>query len=212
MSKAKQDSKERLDHWQKLLEQDRDAWKRFSDQFDHREDLYFGSHALKPIVENDAKRRTPHVRNIVSELIEAQIDPTVPQPKVAGHSQEQEYLAKVVEDKIRNELDRMPMEALNDLAERIVRIQGGVLYMAEWDSSAGDHEHTGDIVVTALHPKQIIPQAGVYTGLFRYDHFFIKRATTKTYIKRRYGVNVEDERRESGDQRNDAELYRAWLR
>ncbi|NLV49270.1 MAG: hypothetical protein GXY20_01085, partial [Clostridiales bacterium] len=190
---SKKESKQRLDCWQKKLEQDRDAWERFSSKFDHREELYFGSRELKPVVENDAKRTTPHVRNIICELIEAQIDPTVPQPKVSGHSQEREYLAKVVEDKIRNELDRMPMEALNDVAERIVRIQGGVLYMAEWDSSSGDHEHTGDLVITAMHPKQIIPQAGVYTGFRDMDHFFIKRSTTKTYIKRRYGVDVDDE-------------------
>ena len=206
MSKANKDSKERLDHWQKLLEQDETAYKRFSDKFDHREELYFGSRALKPVVDNDAKRTTPHVRNVISELIEAQIDPTVPQPKVNGHTQEQEYLAKVVEDKIRNELDRMPMEAANDMAERIVRIQGGVLYMAEWDSSAGDHEHTGDIVVTALHPKQIIPQAGIYTGFSDMDHYFVKRATTKTYIKRRYDIDVEDEAEENPEIREtDAE-------
>jgi len=142
----KKDSRERLEKWQKLLKQDESAWKRFSDKFNHREELYFGSHAIKPVVENDPKRTTPHVRNIISELIEAQIDPTVPQPKVNGHTQAQEYLAKVVEDKLRNELDRLPMEASNDVAERIVRIQGGVAYMAEWDSIAGDHEHIGDLV------------------------------------------------------------------
>ena len=203
---SKKESKQRLDCWQKKLEQDRDAWERFSSKFDHREELYFGSRELKPVVENDAKRTTPHVRNIICELIEAQIDPTVPQPKVEGHSREQEYLAKVVEDKIRNELDRMPMEALNDVAERIVRIQGGVLYMAEWDSSSGDHEHTGDLVITAMHPKQIIPQAGVYTGFRDMDHFFIKRSTTKTYIKRRYGVDVDDEQEENPELREtDAE-------
>jgi hypothetical protein len=91
------------------------------------------------------------------------VDPSVPQPKVSAETEAQEELAKIVEDKLRNELDRMTVEAHNDLMERIVRIQGGGFYLVEWDNAAGGRGTWG-AVLTPLHPKQIVPQAGVYTG------------------------------------------------
>lgn len=187
---------DKLAKWQEVLTRDEAAWNAIAEKFDGREALYFGDHALKAIVEDDPKTVTPYCRNIVSELIEAQVDPSVPQPKVSAETEEQEELAKVVEDKLRNELDRMPMEAYNDLMERVVRIQGGGFYLVEWDNSAGGPGHVGELCVTPLHPKQIVPQAGVYTGIQDMDHISVKLPQTKERIWQRYHVDVYDEAEE----------------
>ena len=41
----------------------------------------------------------------------------------------------VIEAMLKNELDRLPMEELNDMQERTVPIQGGGLFLVEWDNN-----------------------------------------------------------------------------
>jgi hypothetical protein len=192
---------EKLARWQEILTRDESAWSAVASQFDGREALYFGAHSLKPIVEDDPKTTTPYCRNIVCELIEAQVDPSVPQPKVSAETEAQEELAKIVEDKLRNELDRMTVEAHNDLMERIVRIQGGGFYLVEWDNAAGGPGHVGELCLTPLHPKQIVPQAGVYTGIQDMEHICVKLPQTKEKIWQKYHVDVYDEPEEAPEVR-----------
>ena len=73
-------------------------------------------------------RTTPHVRNIVAENIESQVSTDIPQPKVTARRKQDEGLARLIEDMLRNELDRLPMEYLNDMQERTVPIQGGSFF------------------------------------------------------------------------------------
>ena len=114
-------------------------------------------------------------------------------PKVSAPVPSAEKLAKTVEDKLRNELDRLPSEAYNDLTERIVRIQGGVFYLIEWDNSDVSPNAVGQLVITPLHPRQVVPQSGIYTRIEDMEHIIIKLPQTKSYIKDRYGVDVYDE-------------------
>lgn len=161
---------------------------------DGREALYLGTHDLKRMVPGERKEETPHVRNICAELIEAQADSNIPQPKVTAVREGDELLAKLIEDMLRNELDRLPFERLNDIMERTVPIQGGGAFLVEWDNSRRTHFTIGELAVSSLHPKQIVPQDGVYSGIEDMDYIIIKVPQTKAYIKRRYGVELEDER------------------
>ena len=43
----------------------------------------------------------------------------------------------MIEHFLRNELDRLPFETMNDMAERTVPIQGGVGFLVEWDNKNG---------------------------------------------------------------------------
>lgn len=193
MSRKKQSPEDKLRYWTEKLASDETAWNSATSRMDGREQLYAGKRDIAPVVEDDRKTSTPHVRNVVMELVETQVDPSVPQPKVSGTSQELEMLAKTVEDELRNELDRLPMEMLNDIQERTVRIQGGAAYLIEWDNSEYSHSRVGELFITALHPKQIVPQAGVFSGIEDMDRVFVKLAQTKEYIRKKYGVDVSDE-------------------
>ena len=200
---------ERLKLWQERLERNEAAYSAQLADMDMWEELYLGTDSLRPVTSNDrtrsgAARRANHVRNIVAENIEAIVSSAIPQPKVRAKRREDEWRAKIIEDMLRCELDRLPMELLNDQMERTVPIQGGGIWLVEWDNTKRTHDTVGDIAVSAVHPKQVIPQDGVYTGVEDMDYIILRLPQTKHYIKRRYGIDVKDER-ESDPEVKDTE-------
>ena len=64
-------------------------------------------------------------------------------------------------------------------------------YRVEWDQTRGLHSEIGDLKVTELHPKKVIPQAGVI-DFDEMDYFFIQEVMTKKTVKRVYGEDVSD--------------------
>ena len=78
--------------------------------------------------------------------------------------------AKIIEDMLRNEMDRLPFAEINDLMERIVPIQGGGAYLVEWDNTARTHTTIGELNVVPIHPRQMVPQDGVYSGIEDMDY------------------------------------------
>ena len=208
----------KLERWQeRLAESDREFGPEV-DRMDERERLYNGTDKLKPLVVGDTETRTgegrtSHVRNIIFENIESQISSSIPQPKVTPRRKKDEHLADVIERFLRNELDRLPFETMNDMAERTVPIQGAVLFLVDWDNTRRTTDTVGEEVVSVIHPKQLAPQPGVYTGMQDMDWFILKIPTTKDAIRRKYGVDVygesesEPEIRSTGEEsRNDEAL------
>ena len=186
--------KQKLHLWQDRLARNQSAYDGEESKMDSREALYKGTNAMTALVPNEKKTATQHVRNICAELIEAQTDSNIPQPKVTARREQDEDKAKLIEDMLRNELDRMPFEQLNDIMERTVPIQGGGAFLVEWDNTQRTHFTIGEMAVSTLHPKQIVPQDGVFTGIEDMDYIILKIPQTKEYIKRKYKVEVEDER------------------
>ena len=170
-----------------------ETMKRREDRYDGRKVVYSpdGVEAKKPI----------HVRNIVMEIVETQVDSTIPAPKVTALHQEDEKLARIIECMISNVMDRLPMERINDEAERISPLQGGFGLQLGWDSSAKGRGWMGQLTVDLLHPREIIPQPGVYQ-VEDMDWIFLKQAKTKRQIKTQYGVDVSDESEEAPEVRN----------
>lgn len=173
------------------------AWESQRAKMDEREALYRGATTMKPYTEETkigiGKKTAYHVRNIVAENIESMVDSNIPQPKVTPRRQQDEELAKLIENMIRNELDRLPMEEINDLMERMVPIQGGGMLLVEWDESQRSRMTAGEVTVTAVHPKQILPQDGVTDAVESMDYIILMLPQTKAYIKARYGVELKTE-------------------
>lgn len=186
--------KEKLRLWQDRLQKNGRAYEGELQKMDGREAVYRGSRRLESRVAGDIKRETAHVRNLTAELIEAQVDSSIPQPKVTAKRKKDEPLARLIEDMLRNELDRMPFEEINDLMARTVPIQGGGCLLLEWDNQKRTHTTVGELAVTALHPKQVIPQAGIYTKIEDMDYFILKLPQTRESIELRYGVKLPEER------------------
>lgn len=190
---ARETDKAKLDYWQSAYKRAEDAYSDKLARMDRREELYRGTNEAKALVKGEKQKKVPHVRNICAELIESQVNPSIPSPKVTPIREEDEAKAKLIEDMLRAELDRLPIEEINDIMERTVPIQGGGIFLCEWDNSERTHTTVGEICISALHPKQVIPQDGVFTGIEDMDYIFLKIPQTKDYIFRRYGKRVEDE-------------------
>lgn len=189
----------RLDHWKAVLKKDASAWQAERNKMDERELLYRGDKGYRPVVSEEDKRpngqslQCYHVRNIVAENIESMVDSTIPAPKVTPRRKCDEALAQRIEHMLRWKVAQLKLHSLNDMAERTVPIQGAVAYLVEWDAEKRDGEGLGDIAITYLHPKMLVPQDGVYTSLEDMDHCAVKLPYTKRAIRRTFGVTVEEE-------------------
>lgn len=183
----------KLEMWQDRLARAESAYSGEYEKFDHRERLYRGERSIKGMTRDDRDAKAPHIRNICAEIIEAQIDSSIPQPKVTARREKDKDKAKLIEDMLRNELDRMNFEEMNDMMSRTIPIQGGAGFLVEWDNSQRTHQSIGELVVSDIHPKKIIPQDGIYTGIEDMDYIFLLMPQTREYIRRKYDVSLEDE-------------------
>ena len=138
-----------------------------------------------------AGKKAINVRNITYELIETQVDSSIPYPKVIPIHEEDEEQAKVIEMALQNVIREIKLEKINDVSERVVPVQGGDFMHVEWDNTKGYHCTLGGISISERHPKNVIPQPGV-TEIKDMDYIFIEVAQTKEFVKRKYGVDVSD--------------------
>lgn len=205
----KDNSRKELAKWQERLDRNMSAYSAELLKMDEREAQYNGDHTLRPTTSNDKlkdgrKRTTAHVWNITAENIDAIIDSTIPMPKVIPLWKKDEALARKIENMLRNEIERLKIEGINDKAERTAKKQGGVGLLVEWDASKRTHTTVGENVLSVLHPKKIIPQAGL-EETDDMDYYFVRVPMTREAVKRRYGVEVENEQEEAPELRTEGD-------
>lgn len=198
---VKDEKNEKLEKWQGRLASARSAYSAELNKMRQREKMYYGSHEII-----NGKKQATNVRNAVYELIESQVDTSVPQPKVTAIHAEDTELAKRIENALRNEIRRMSMTQLNDSAERTVPVQGGDFYHVEWNPAAGYHCTLGDVEVSLRHPRQVIPQPGIYR-LEDMDYLFVQISKSKEALQAKYGVTLTDDTEETPEVRGDTETY-----
>ncbi len=182
------ESKSELQTWKARYESSREAFagerekcKQCQKQFDGTKEMPTGKPATS-------------IYNFTRELIESKIDSNIPLPSVKPRhgSERSRALADIIEVAIRNELDRLPMEEINDLDERLTRIMGGDVFLTEWDNSQKTHSSVGEIATRLVTPLEFIPQEAVY-DLETMDFFFLSFEESKTRIKAKYGKDVTQE-------------------
>ena len=191
----KKNGQGKLPMWQERLRRNSAAMREEFERMDKRTALYNGTREIEKTPDAKSSRAAAlatGVRNIVAELMEAQVDSSFPMPKVTARRQEHEELAKTLEDFLRNETDRLPFEMLNDMDERITPIQGGDIFLVEWDSDRHTHETRGELCVSLLHPRQVIFQDGV-NEINDMDFIIVQMGMSKKHVKEKYGVSVADE-------------------
>ena len=156
-----------------------------------------------------------NVRNITFDLVESEVDSSIPYPRVTPVHEEDKEQAKILEAYLRGEIDKQHFKAKNDVQERTTPVQGGSFSIVEWDNAIQTHCAIGDVLVSQLHPKQVIPQEGV-TDMAEMDYIFVRSNQTKDYIKRRFGKDVESEEsvaeEEDASHENIVELVTAYYR
>lgn len=198
MKKKKKESRQGLDKlnkWQERLRKNGAAMAAEHAMMDKRTAIYNGTRDIDKVAGAKGGKKAAQataVRNIAAELMEAQVDSSFPMPKVTARKQAHEALAKTLEDYLRNETDRLPFEMLNDMDERITPIQGGDIFLVEWDSDRHTHDTRGELCVSLLHPRQVIFQDGV-SDVKDMDFIIVNMAMTKNHVKEQWGVDVEEE-------------------
>lgn len=157
------------------------------------EDYYVGTRLpqANPNTGKAVKKQATNVRNIVYELIESQVDSSIPMPKVRAIHAEDDELALKIERLLENKIKTCHFAEINDFMERTVPVEGGDFFLVEWDQDAGRHMQMGDIKVTEVHPKRFVPQPGC-VEIRDMDYFFIQTLMTKEAVKRTYGVDVSE--------------------
>lgn len=185
---------EKLEFWKEQFSKDKTAYQNTITRLAKYRDLYKGTKDIEPANENSKQptKKAASVRNIVAETIDSMIDSNIPPPKVDAKREEDEMKANIIENFIRNELNRMPFEVMNDLDERVTAYNGADYFLVEWDNDGGTHNTIGNLVITRISPKNVIPQEGV-DEIQKMDHFFIEVSKTKKEIKRKYNKDVETE-------------------
>lgn len=208
MKNAIKDPKQakKLSDWKRKYN---DAKNKYSDdlaKMREYESLYDGDRSVN-VNPNKGKGKAAkvsiNVRNITYELIESQVDSSIPMPKVTPIHQEDEELAKIIEIALQNEIRMLHFNVLNDKSERTVPIQGGDFMHVEWDNTKGYHCTIGGVSVSERHPRTVIPQPGI-TEIEEMDYIFVLIPQTKEFIKRKYNVDVSEASDTETDLKSDS--------
>lgn len=188
------------DKWRGKLENARIAYAKNLSEIKKMQGIYEGTREVNgnPNTNIAAKDLAINVRNITYELIESQVDSSIPMPKVTALHEGDEDLARSIERALVNKVKILKLSILNDQMERTVPVQGGDFFLVEWDNNMGFHSNYGDVNVLEIAPRQVIPQPGV-SKIEEMDYIFVQTAQTKQYVKDKYNVDVEDATEEYKD-------------
>lgn len=203
MEKIKNPEKSnKLQEWQSRYENAKIKYAESLNVMSTYESYYEGDKKIQTQNGGTAAKRAINVRNICYELIESQVDVSVPMPKVTAIHEEDAEQAHKIQQFLENETRILGFSALNDLQERVVPIQGGDFFLVEWDNTKGYHCNIGDLAISTVHPRQVIPQPGVIE-VDQMDYIFTRTSQTKEYVKRRFDKDVSDEDETDKDIRED---------
>lgn len=195
----------KIDKWQGRLDTARMAYAGELSKMKDYYSVYQGDrHVLSnPNSDKAATKQANNVWNIAYELIESQVDSSIPVPKVTPLHKGDEELAKIIEKVLISEIKRIRFTKMNDFQERTTPIRGGDFFCVEWDSNAGTHCTLGDLSVERRSALQIIPQPGVIE-IKDMDYIFMQVSQTKDSVRRKYGVDVRNAEEERPELRNTA--------
>ena len=129
------------------------------------------------------------VRNITFEIVESEVSPNIPYPKIepVSYSENHDSCARVAERLCRSLRDKLDFDALNDADERYTYVYGGSVWFVEWDNDAEGLEN-GGVKVHCLPPDSFLPQPGV-SKIEDMEYCFLRFSTTKGELIRKYGAD-----------------------
>lgn len=201
--KPKKEQIEKMDKYKALYENAKAAYQPVLNKIDTREKAYNGTREIRKNGGGISKKEADCCYNITYRLIESEIDTNIPTVRVDPIHKEDEAAAESIQAVVRTEFERCGMAKLNDSAERMSAVFGGVPFMVEWNNDGGYHDTVGEATVKLLHPKNLIPQPGV-TEIEQCEYIFVRSAETKQSIHDKYGVPIEDLSEDEPEARKEA--------
>ena len=196
---------DKIDKWEKKLRAAIPYYEPVIQEIEDNYECYKGTREIYNSKGKKSDKQKTSVRKVAFELVEAQVDSYIPQPKVTS-IKGNENRAQIIEHYLQNELVRLPFAEINDEQSRTTCIAGGSLFLVEWDNSVKTRNTIGKLVVKNLQPSEIVPQPGVYK-IEDMDYIFIRLLQTKQYIKDAFGVDVsEEDNNEANDPTHNEDL------
>jgi ribosomal protein L32 len=122
---------------------------------------YLGTlNALDKDTGKESTKKVRQIRKALFEIIEAQVDNSIPMPKMTPRRKIDMNMTDITEEYLKFESDRMITEAENDRSERATRIDGTSWYKVCWDILDNSYDRSGDIRVDVKLVDQVIPEPG----------------------------------------------------
>ena len=206
MKVTEPEKSKKLTDWQEKLETARHSYEWDLKAIQANEDKYNGDRKVSgnPNKAQKVTKVASQRRNITYELVESETDSSIPMPKVVPIHSDDLSRARTIEHILSNFVRKNRFALINDNQERVTYVQGGDFLHVAWDKTKGFHCMLGDVEVTELHPRQVFPQPGC-VDIEKMDYVIIQIAQTKKFVKKQYGVDVEDAGEENPEIRNNKE-------
>ena len=172
---------ERLDFFKSLFETAQTAGSESAARLERNLLQYLGTDEI-----DGSSERALTVRNITYELIEGEVNPNIPAPRVDAdfYTELREKNARSIERLCTAVAERLPMEEINDVDERNTYIFGASIFYTEWDYLSGG------VRVHAVSPLDFYPQPGIFS-VEDMEYCFLRFTTTKGELMSKYGVAEE---------------------
>jgi len=132
------------------------------------------------------------VVNLTFQLIESQIDISVPMPSVDAIEGDDDNERKdMIEGMLTYMAEGPELERINSENERIAKKNSMAIMKVSYNPDFKRHKFRGRIETTNPHPVNVIPQPGVYR-VKDMDYLFHIETRTIDYVCRRYGDEFRD--------------------
>lgn len=158
-----------------------------------RYDIYYGSKdtlSLSSESRTYSKKKVTPFRRMIYELIESQVDTSIPLSKVTPRTADNIHLASQAENYLNLKSDELNSEDVNDAVEREVRIQGTVIYQVDWDETIRETPDTyGDLVLSYIRLEDFFPQPHI-DNAEDLEYIFIRKTMTVRKVKQVYNKVV----------------------
>lgn len=151
-------------------------------------------------------KETACIYNFTKELIESELDISVPSPKVEAtiYSDKGSKRSKIIEAMLKGEMKKLKIDLFNDIDERNTKIYGGNIALIDWDNTLKTHFSVGAVGIKSITPTRFVPQPKIDApekmDCIYVDFDVTKREILKKYNKDVSGENVDD----SSDTSNDS--------
>ena len=191
----KMEINERLKRAQNRLDLAMNEHKNFKIKASEWDDQYNNAREIKPLpistVSDKYNRSKPQqarqVVNITYQLVESQIDATIPMPAVDAIEEEDFIEKRLMVEGMLSYISQGPeLQRVNTENERIVKKNGLCVYKIGYNPDIRKHNWHGEIEITNPHPINLVPQPGVHR-IQDMDYFFHIENRSISYIVRRYG-------------------------
>lgn len=179
-------------YWYDLYVDAKSKRKDIDAKIERRNKLYKGTGEVRDVRTGEiSKKQAICLRNMCFELIETQINNSIPCPKVTPRDDEDTDLAIELEGYLKSEMDRLQSERINDKSEREVYKQGSGFYLVGWNSEENTPITRGELTVKFLPLECVYPQPGIKT-LSDAEYIFVEELVSLKKIKRMYGVDAPE--------------------